>query len=41
MEPSVKVVQTTAQGKVTGATFYIKTGYNPADPGAAKVAGGY
>lgn len=41
MEPSVKVVQTTATRKVIAATFYIMTGYNPADPGAAKIAGGY
>jgi hypothetical protein len=41
MEPSVKVVQTTSGKVVTGATFYIMTGYNPADPGAATIAGGY
>ena len=41
MEPSVKVVQLTSGKKVIGATFYIMTGYNPADSAATTISGGY
>jgi hypothetical protein len=43
MEPSMKVVSTTSCRNCapTAATFYIRTGFNPADPPAAKIAGGY